>query len=147
LSRTRWHFATGLLQNPARAAFALAVVLSACSNLSLPQQDMPTSGPDPTYNDVVAEKIKKTFDDYKSYDAYEISEYRWVHSMKGWLWLTCVRYQDKGRRFTYALFINQKEIVDNRFAVAADGCGSQTYMPFVQMGGKPAGSSGLDPLY
>jgi hypothetical protein len=147
LSRTRGQGATGLFQNPAWAAFVLGLVLSACSSLSLPQQDTPTSGPDPTYNDQVAKKIKETFTEYASYDAYEISDYRWVHSMKGWLWLTCVRYQDKGRKFTYALFLNQKEIVDNRFAVAADGCGSQTYMPFVQMGGKPTGSSGLDPLY
>ena len=148
MSRTRQQRAASFFQNPAWAAFVLPLFLSACSSLSLPQEETPATGPDPTYNQLVADGIKGTFKEYASYDGYEISDYRWVHSTKGWLWLTCVRYQDKGRRRTYALFIKQKEIVDNRFAVAADGCEAQTYTPFVLMGGKSSASgSSLDPLY
>ena len=106
-------------------------------------------GPDPTYNKLVAEHIKDTFKDYASYDAFEISQYRWVHSIKGWDWLTCVRFQDKGRRLTYALFIKQKEIIEYRYAVETDGCGAQTYSPFVELGGaKSVDADGLlEPLH
>jgi hypothetical protein len=147
LSRTRRQRAGSFFQNRTLAGFLLSLILSGCSGLSLPTEDTPTSGPDPTYSSLVADHIKNSFKDYASYEGYEISEYRWVHSTKGWLWLTCVRFQDKGRRLTYALFIRQKEIVDNRYAVEADGCDAQTYSPFVLIGGRPAGSSGLDPLY
>ncbi len=135
-------------QNAAYAAL-LSFFLLGCSALSSPKEDAPSSGPDPTFNTLVADHIKGSFKDYASYDTFEISEYRWVHSVKGWSWLTCVRFQDKGRRLTYALFIKPKEIVENRYAVATDGCGAQTYSPFELMGGtrSPGNSELLEPLY
>lgn len=143
------HVAYRSLQNATYAALLLPFFLLGCSALSLPAEDAPASGPDPTFNALVADHIKGSFKDYASYDAFEISEYRWVHSVKGWSWLTCVRFQDKGRQLTYALFIKQKEIVENRYAVATDGCGAQTYSQFDLMGGtKSPGNSGLlAPLY
>lgn len=127
----------------------LPLLLLGCSALSLPREDAPALGPDPTYNTLVADHIKGSFKEYASYGAFEISEYRWVHSVKGWSWLTCVRFHDKGRRLTYALFIKQKEIIENRYAVVTDGCDAQTYSPFALLGGtKSLGSDGLlEPLY
>jgi hypothetical protein len=143
------HVACRSSQNAASAALLLPFLLLGCSALSSPKEDAPASGPDPTFNTLIADHIKGSFKDYVSYNAFEISEYRWVHSVKGWSWLACVRFQDKGRRLTYALFIKQKEIVENRYAVATDGCGAQTYSPFELMGGtrSPGSSELLEPLY
>jgi hypothetical protein len=132
----------------AHAALLLPLFLLGCSALSLPREDAPASGPDPTYNTLVADRIKNSFKDYASYDAFEISEYRWVHSVKGWNWLTCVRFNDKGRRLVYALFIKEKEVVEYRYAVATDGCGAQAYSPFSLLAGtKSLGTGLLEPLY
>lgn len=137
------------LQNAAYSVLLLPFFLLGCSALSLPREDAPASGPDPTLNTLVADHVKGSFKDHASYDTFEISEYRWVHSIKGWSWLTCVRFQDKGRRLTYAVFIKQKDIIADRYAVTADGCGAQTYSPFELMGGrKNLSNSGiLEPLY
>jgi hypothetical protein len=128
----------------------LPLVLSACSSLSLSQEDTPAAGPDPSYDQVVAEHVRASFSDTASYDVFEISEYRWVHTTKGWSWLTCVRFQNKGRRLTYAVFLRQKEVVNERYAVETDGCGEQTYTPFALANGARTGprtSGGLEPLY
>ncbi len=138
------------LQNaPAHAALLVPLFLVGCSALSLPTEDVPALGPDAAYNTLVANHIKNAFTDYASYDAFEISPYRWVHSVKGWSWLTCVRFNDKGRRLAYAIFIKQQDIIDNRYAVATDGCDTQTYSPFAPLGGTKSIANGgsLDPLY
>ena len=141
--------ASGSLRHTAYAALLLPFLLLGCSALSLPREDAPGAGPDPTYNKLVAEHIKDTFKDYASYDAFEISQYRWVHSIKGWNWATCVRFQDKGRQLAYALFIKQKEIIEGRYAVETDGCDAQTYSPFAELGGaKSVDADGLlQPLH
>ena len=64
------------------------------------------------------------------YEDFEISEVRWVHSFKGWSWLACVHFTDHGHLRTYAIFIQNDAVVDGRYAVQADACGSQTYTPF-----------------
>jgi len=137
------------LQNAARAALLLLLVLAGCSALSQPKEDTPASGPDPAYTELVAGHLKSSFAEYASYDAFEISDFRWVHSIKGWSWLVCVRFQNKGRRLTYALFIKQKEVIDSRYAVETDGCGGQTYAPFAPLTGLkgPESSDALGPLH
>ena len=126
-----------------------AIVLAACSGLAASSEEAPATGPDPAYQQLVANYLRSTFKDYPSYDSFEISDPRWVHAFQGWSWLTCVRFHDKGRRLTYALFIKQKEIIENRYAVVTDGCDAQTYSPFALLGGtKSLGSDGLlEPLY
>jgi hypothetical protein len=42
---------------------------------------------------------------------------------------------------TYALFLQSGKIVDGRYAVETDGCGTQAYAPFGLMTG------GLQPLH
>jgi hypothetical protein len=37
-----------------------------------------------------------------------------VHSIKGWTWLTCVRFREQGRVRNYALFLDGNQIVDDR---------------------------------
>jgi len=69
------------------------------------------------------------------------SDPRWVHSIKGWTWLTCVRFREQGRVRNYALFLDGNQIVDDRFAVQTDNCDLQTFYPFERM------PTGLAPLH
>jgi hypothetical protein len=105
-------------------------------------QPEPPSGPDPSYRDIVAYCFKATFKDYASYELFEISEPRWVSSIKGWVWLVCVRFIDRGHRRSYALLLNDSAVVDGHYAHQTDNCGSQAYVVFEQMGGL-----GLPPLH
>lgn len=113
----------------------------------MPGEEMPAGGPGESFNTVVADHIK-TFHDYATYDSFEISDLRWVHTVKGWNWLTCVRFQDKGHPRTYALFIKDGKVVEGRFAVEIDACGLRNYSPFPLLGGaqKPAAST-LEPVH
>jgi len=137
------------VQHAARAALLLPLVLLGCSSLALPKEDAPASGPDPASNSWVADNLKEAFKDHASYDGFEISEYRSVHSIKGWAWLVCVRFQDHAQKRTYALFIKGDHVVDGRYAVQTDGCDAQSYSPFDLMSGRtgPANAGGLAPLY
>jgi hypothetical protein len=129
-----------------RAALALlaAAILAGCSGLAATNEEAPASGPDPSYRDVIASRLKAAFKERaSSYDSFEISEPRWVHWYRGWNWLTCVRFQDHGHRRTYALFFNATAVVDDRYAVQTDDCDRQDYAPFEKMGGR----MGLDPLH
>lgn len=87
------------------AALLLLVILPGCSGVPL-VDEMPASEPDlPGYNKLVANHLKATFKNLASYDAFAISTFRRVHSFKGWVWMTCVRFEDKGHPRTYAFFI------------------------------------------
>ncbi|MDR3423443.1 MAG: hypothetical protein P4L80_19780 [Xanthobacteraceae bacterium] len=135
--------AAALLHGAAVAALLIssAVVLAACSGLAASNDEAPAAGPDPAYQQRVANYLRSTFKDYRSYDSFEISEPRWVHALQGWSWLTCVRFQDRGRSRIYALFLQSGKIIDGRYAVETDGCGTQAYAPFGLMTG------GLQPLH
>jgi hypothetical protein len=52
-----------------------------------------------------------------------------VQALKGWSWLTCVHFVDHGRLRTCALFIQNGDVIDGRYAVQSDSCGSQSYTP------------------
>ncbi len=130
------------LQHAGAALLLSAAALTGCGQSASTIGEIPGSGLDPSYRDVIAGYVKKTFKDYPSYEAFEISDPRWVHSFHGWSWLTCVRFQDRGRRRTYALFLNASEVIDARYAVQTDECDMQAYIVFEQMGG-----DGLAPLH
>jgi len=142
--------ASTYLQNAAYAALLLALAAATdCSSLTVSTADVPPSGPDPAYDGIVANRVKSSFKDYASYEAFEKSDYRWVHSVGGWSWLTCVRFQDRGHRRTYAVFLREKGIIENRYAVQADGCETASYVPFDLTTGaaKPPSTGALEPLY
>jgi hypothetical protein len=131
----------------AGAALLLTVValLSGCSDVALPSEEMPASGAYPWYNDLVAKHLKDAFKSRASYDAFAISAFRWVHSFKGWAWMTCVRFEDNGHPRTYAVFIKDGKVIDGRYAVQTDACNTQTYAVFDAMGPTRAGV--LGPVY
>jgi hypothetical protein len=132
------------------AALALAfVALAGCSNLTLPKEDVPAMGIDPYYGTVIANSIRATLKNSATYDSFEMSQPRWVHTVQGWNWLVCVRFQDRGHRRSYAFFLREKTIVDSRYAVQSDACSVPAYLPFNLMidatGPGAVGTTG--PLY
>lgn len=102
----------------------------------------PPSAPDPSYPGLIADHLKTTFKDYLTYDLFEISTPRWVHSFQGWNWLVCVRFLDRGRKHSYALVFNSGKVLDSHFAYQTDNCGVESYVVFEQMRGL-----GLPPLH
>jgi hypothetical protein len=125
------------------ALLLISATLAAYSQIAPTAQELPESGPDPSYRDIIATYLKSSFKDYKSYEAFQIAAPRRVRSFHGLDWISCVRFWDAGHRRTYAVFINGKSVVDGRYANQTDQCGSQEYDSFGQMGG----SLGLDPLH
>jgi hypothetical protein len=114
----------------------LAGFLAGCSGLAATNEEVPTTGPDPALNKVVATYLNGIFKDRSAYDAFEISDYRWVHTVKGWNWLSCIRFQDHGHTRVYAVFIREAGVVvDGRYAVLTDNCAAPAYSPFDLMTG------------
>jgi hypothetical protein len=121
--------------------------LPGCSDLAQSQEDV-ASAAQPPYPSLVANYLKSSLKDRASFDAFEISAPRWVHSTKGWTWLTCVRFQDHGHLRTFALFLDDRAIIDGRYAVQVDACDAQTYAPFDLASGTIGRSaSELTPLH
>ena len=116
-------------------ALALALAgLTGCSELARSSEAVPST-PEPPYGALAAKYLQSTLVNRMSYDSFEISGVRWVDSIRGWSWLTCVHFQDHGHRRTYALFIQNNVIIDGRYAVETDACESQTFTPFDLMSG------------
>ncbi len=121
--------------------FLLAAALAACSGLAASNEE---SSPvlDPNYKQLVAERLRSEFKDYASYDQYQIAEPRRVRATSGWSWVICVRFQDRNRPRSHALYLQSSTINTSRYAVETDGCDGQAYVPFELMTG-----SGLQPLH
>jgi len=98
--------------------------------MALPTDATPGATADPSYGALIAGYIKKTFKTLPPVNTFEISQLRWVHAVAGWNWLVCVRFQERERMRTYALFIKDNAVVDGRYAVEADACNSRAYSPF-----------------
>lgn len=128
------------------AALGLTEPLAGCSDLvaTLPAAS-PAAAPDPSYRQLASSYLKAVFKNYSAYSSFEISDPRWVRSMKGWNWLTCVRFRDNDRVRVYSLFLDGHAIVDGRFAVQTDNCDAQAYSPLEQTSGGLPGR--LEPLH
>jgi hypothetical protein len=138
------------LRDGARATLLLPLVLLGCTSVALTQTDAPTSAPNPAaFHKIVGDYLKRSFKDIATYDSFEISDPRWVHAVKGWSWLSCIRFQERDHVRTYAVFIQTDKVVDGRYAVTTDGCGEQTYAPFddIPLTAKPSNGVELDPLH
>jgi len=147
LSLRRRQDAGPVLRGAAYAALLLVLALApGCSDIALPKEDAPADAPESRR---IAGHLKSIFKDRAAYDGFEISGARWVHGVKGWSWLTCVRFKDHDRMRAYAVFSKDNAIVDGRYAVQTDACDVQAYSPFDLMSGSigPAGTGMHDPLY
>ena len=117
---------------PATAARALSALMllgsSACTQIAQPSEAAPAE--QPAYAAIAAKYLAANMADRASFENFEISGLRWVHALKGWSWLACVHFVDHGHRRTYALFMQNDAVVDARYAVQSDSCGSQSYTPF-----------------
>jgi hypothetical protein len=108
---------------------ALSAYLAACSFVTVQPQTAPEAGPGAGYLPLIAARLKGQFKKPPA-DGLEISQPRWFLSNNGWSWQTCARFQDQGRWRTYALYFDATKILDGRYAVLSDDCGTQTYTPF-----------------
>jgi hypothetical protein len=123
---SRWRaFVAGLWS----AALALMLLLvSGCAQLAQPSEAPPST--EPPYASIASRYLASVMTDRSAFEDFEISGLRWVHSLKGWSWLACVHFTDHGHVRSYALFIQSEAVIDGRYAVETDACGSQTYTPF-----------------
>ncbi len=113
------------------ALAASLVILPACSELAQSgQAASPPPPPPPAYVSLSAQYLMATLKDRFAYAGFAISGLRWVATVKGWAWLACVHFQDRGHLRSYAIFIQDNAVVDARYAVETDGCATQTYTPF-----------------
>jgi len=110
-----------------RTLLALMLLTSpGCPQIAQPSE----AATPPAYAALAAKYFSETMADRVSFENFEISELRWVHGLKGWSWLACVHFVDHGHLRTYALFIQNNAVIDARYAVQLDSCGSQSYTPF-----------------
>ena len=111
----------------------LALVLLAspgCTQIAQPSEAATPPAEEPAYASLAAKYFSSTMADRASFENFEISGLRWVHGLKGWSWLACVHFLDHGHVRTYALFMQNDAVIDARYAVQSDSCGSQSYTPF-----------------
>jgi hypothetical protein len=138
------------LRDCARPTLLLPLALLGCSGVALTQTDAPASALNPaTFHKIIGDHLKGSFKEIATYESFEISDARWVHTVKGWSWLSCVRFQERSHLRTYAVFIQTDKVTDSRYAVTTDGCGEQTYTQFddIPVTVKPPDGVELDPLH
>jgi len=131
------------------AAALLALALTAaCGSLAGPTDNTATSALSPDYRSMIAKRLKTVFKDAASSGGFEISEPRWAQSNKGWGWMVCVHFLDRGHQRTYVYFFDRSEFVDERYAVITDHCEAQAYSAFdVGPGIRPGAVGDPGPLY
>lgn len=117
------------------AALWLLAMVPGCSGIAQPSEAAPP-GTEPPYASLAAKQLQSILKDRTADEGFEISGVRWVDSLRGWTWLTCVHFRDRGRLRTYALFIQDNVVVDGRYAVETDGCETQSFTPFDLMTGE-----------
>jgi hypothetical protein len=122
------------------AALWLPILLPGCSELAQSSdatttQTLPPPAP-PPYAALAAKHLQSAFKDRSPYDNFEISNVRWVLANGGWSWLTCLHFRDRGHPRSYAIFIQNNNVVDARYAVGTDDCEKQTYTQFDLMTGE-----------
>jgi hypothetical protein len=137
-SALRWTvFVAGLWWRRAvNLGFGLALLaVAGCSELAAPS-GLLQPGVEPPYVALASTYLQSVLKDQASYDSFEIAAPRWVHSIRGWSFLTCVHFHDHGRLRAYALFLQNDAVIDARYAVETDTCEAQSYVPFDLVSGK-----------
>jgi len=131
LRRETARVASWLLKlDPRPVLFGAALAaLAACSELA-GSNDVAAPGVAPPYVALAARHLQATLKDRTPYDGFAIAPPRWVHAIRGWSWLTCVHFNDRGHPRSYAIFIADDAVVDARYAVETDACDAQTFTPF-----------------
>jgi hypothetical protein len=114
------------------ALLAACALLAQCSAVPMESAAAPSL---PSNYGVLASNTVKGFQQFKTYSDLGIAAPRWVHVETGWNWLVCLRYEDRGHRRYYAIFIQGDSVVNSRYEILTDRCGAQQYVPFDLMTG------------
>jgi hypothetical protein len=126
------HFNHFALANAVWRTIVALILLasSSCTQIAQPSEAATPPAEQPAYAAVAAKYIASTMANRDSLENFEISGLRWVHGLKGWSWLACVHFVDRGHLRTYSLFIENDAVIDGRYAVQSDSCAGQSYTPF-----------------
>jgi hypothetical protein len=125
-----WHTLRAVRALARRLALSFTLVtMAGCSQIALPDSAQPLT-PQPPYVSLAAKYLQSALKDVRAYEDFEISPLRWVNTMKGWSWLACVRFHERGHTRIYAIFIQGDVVSDARYAVETDTCEAQTYTQF-----------------
>ncbi len=117
---------------------------AACSSLAEPTATTPLN---PDYRSTIAKHLKTAFKD-AVLGGVEISDPRWAQSNKGWGWMVCVHFQDRGHQRTYVFVFDRDDFIDERYAVQTDNCAAETYSALdLGPGIRPGASGDPGPLY
>ena len=118
--------------NAVRRTIGALILLasSGCTQIAQPSEAATPPLEQPAYAAVAAKYLSSTMANRDTFENFEISGLRWVHGLKGWSWLACVHFVDRGHLRTYALFIENDAVIDGRYAVQSDSCAAQSYTPF-----------------
>jgi hypothetical protein len=108
--------------------FALTV-LTGCSDITSAVDASAVTEGTANYRPLILAKFKEGFKDFATFTSFEMSDPRFVHSMIGPVWLTCVRFETQKQRRYYVFSIQNNQIVGSRYEVQTDECGKQSYMP------------------
>jgi hypothetical protein len=138
--------ATPLHRAAPRAALLLTLALTAaCGSLAGPTENGSALSPD--YRSMIAKRLKTVLKDAVP-GVVEISDPRWAQSNKGWGWMVCVHFPDRGHQRTYVYFFDHSDFVDERYAVQTDHCEAQTYSALdLGPGIRPGAVGDPGPLY
>ena len=89
-----------------------------CAQIAQPSEGATPPAVQPAYAALAAKYFSETMADRLSFENFKISE------------LPCAHFVDHGHLRAYALFIQNNAVIDARYAVQVDSCGSQSYTPF-----------------
>jgi hypothetical protein len=109
---------------PRTALLLMLAVTAACGSLAGPTENAPALSAD--YRNLVAKHLKLLFKDTIQ-AGVEISDPRWAQSNKGWGWMVCIHFPDRGHQRTYVYFLDRSDFIDERYAVQTDHCEAQSY--------------------
>jgi hypothetical protein len=95
------------------ALTVMLIFLSGCAPFQASDPSIPAK---PDYGPMVSSYFRQTFKGISPnsadalYTDFEISGLRWVHARTGWNWLVCVRFNERGKSRTFALYIDTKAV-------------------------------------
>jgi hypothetical protein len=107
------------------APLLVLALTAACGSLAEPTERGAPLSQD--YRSMIAKRLKSVSKDVANTGGVEISDPRWAQSNKGWGWMVCIHFPDRGHQRTYVYFFDRDDFIDERYAVQTDHCEVRPY--------------------